>query len=211
MPEMDGFEASSEIRKYEADCGLERVPIVAFTVNAMEGDREKCLKAGMDDYLTKPVQPDGIESVLLRWLPDNIELQTTGDDFDILGGDGSEMPINSSSVDFSIVEGLKNIVGEQHRSILEHYLDFARKAKPMLVEAYEENDVKGLRLAAHSFKASSMQLGATLLGELAMELETMARNNNISSAGPLVERFSYVCEEVTEAFKSYLERESTRN
>lgn len=68
MPRMDGFEATRELRKYEADTGKERLPIIAFTANAMKGDKEKCLEAGMDDYVTKPVNQKELEAVLLRWL-----------------------------------------------------------------------------------------------------------------------------------------------
>ncbi|WP_262692961.1 response regulator [Kordiimonas aestuarii] len=68
MPEMDGFEATQAIRSMESDTGARRTPIIAFTANAMEGDREQCLKAGMDDYLSKPVQPEEVVRVLNLWL-----------------------------------------------------------------------------------------------------------------------------------------------
>jgi signal transduction histidine kinase/DNA-binding response OmpR family regulator len=67
MPEMDGFEAAREIRKREAEGGRPRLPIVAMTANAMQGDRERCLAAGMDDYVAKPVQRTELLNVLERW------------------------------------------------------------------------------------------------------------------------------------------------
>ncbi len=67
MPEMDGFEASRRIRERER--GSRRIPIVAMTANAMAGDREKCLEAGMDDYIPKPVRVEDLRSALGRWLP----------------------------------------------------------------------------------------------------------------------------------------------
>jgi signal transduction histidine kinase/CheY-like chemotaxis protein len=67
MPEMDGYEATQEIRKQYAD--RERIPIIAMTAHAMPGDREKCLDAGMDDYIAKPVRPENFEDVLSRWCP----------------------------------------------------------------------------------------------------------------------------------------------
>jgi len=67
MPVMDGFEATRRIRERER--GSRRLPVVAMTANAMVGDREKCLKAGMDDHIPKPVRVDALHRALTRWLP----------------------------------------------------------------------------------------------------------------------------------------------
>lgn len=68
MPEMDGFEACREIRRL--DVGT-RIPIIAITANAMKGDRERCLAAGMDDYVSKPFKQDDLRAVIERWMPAN--------------------------------------------------------------------------------------------------------------------------------------------
>ena len=65
MPDMDGYQATAEIRKLESSKG--RIPIIALTANAMAGDREKCLDAGMDDFLTKPIQPELLRETLNKW------------------------------------------------------------------------------------------------------------------------------------------------
>ncbi|HSS31044.1 MAG TPA: MASE1 domain-containing protein [Nitrospiraceae bacterium] len=70
MPEMDGWEAAAMIRKHEGARGNQRVPIIAITANAMPGDREKCRKAGMDDYLAKPVTLEELQVAVARWIPD---------------------------------------------------------------------------------------------------------------------------------------------
>ena len=69
MPEMDGYQATSEWRRHEqAEAGLRRLPIIAMTANAMAGDREACLAAGMDDYVAKPVRLQALTEALGRWL-----------------------------------------------------------------------------------------------------------------------------------------------
>jgi len=68
MPGMDGFEATQQIRSWEKDRGV-HIPIIAMTAHAMQGDRERCLEAGMDDYVTKPIQPRVLFSALNRWIP----------------------------------------------------------------------------------------------------------------------------------------------
>jgi CheY-like chemotaxis protein len=83
MPELDGYEATRAIRAWEASTaalqGAPRIPIVAMTANAMQGDREKCLAAGMDDYLSKPIKREVLSAALQRWLDAKrpVEAQTT--------------------------------------------------------------------------------------------------------------------------------------
>jgi CheY-like chemotaxis protein len=68
MPEMDGYEATARIRQSEQDSG-KHLPIIAMTANAMQGDREKCLSAGMDDYIAKPIRREAITEMLQKWAP----------------------------------------------------------------------------------------------------------------------------------------------
>ncbi len=68
MPEMDGYQATAEIRRLQMECATPRTPIIALTANAMPEDREKCLAAGMDDYLSKPISKEDLQAMLERYL-----------------------------------------------------------------------------------------------------------------------------------------------
>ena len=76
MPKLDGYETTRQIRDPESTVRNRRIPIIALTAHAMKGDQERCINAGMDDYLAKPVKPDELERVLEKWLRKPIEEQT---------------------------------------------------------------------------------------------------------------------------------------
>src|SRR5262245_17254742 len=103
MPEMDGFEATAALRQRE---GRDRhTPIIAMTASAMAGDREQCLAAGMDDYLTKPVSAEQLQAVLERWIP----RATSGDD---AAREPSAVPEPDASVDRTVLANVRGL-GDQ--------------------------------------------------------------------------------------------------
>jgi CheY-like chemotaxis protein len=75
MPVLDGYEATAELRRREGDG--RRTPVIAMTANAMKGDRERCIAAGMDDYITKPMRSQEVAAILERWLPGHVEDRST--------------------------------------------------------------------------------------------------------------------------------------
>lgn len=179
MPEMDGFQATREIRRHEAAHGGDhRAYIVAMTANALVGDREQCLGAGMDDYLDKPVQVQKLRAALSRGR-EHIQTQALPDLTPASASDGP--------VDFTMLRDLAGVVERECGDVNSPQLaatvelvDLYLSDAPMQIErmtaALTGGDRDKLRLAAHTLKGSSTNLGARQLAALCLEVENQARN-----------------------------------
>ncbi len=170
MPEMDGYAATREIRRRERE--TRHTPVIAMTAAAMQGDREACLSAGMDDYLTKPIRPDALAETLARWI-------TTDDDArSAPGPDQITVPNDAAQLDaerLSILRDLDDGDGVLLASITEEFSTEAQRQLALLRAALAEGDPQAVAQAAHSIKGSSANLGATRLAELAGHLEALGR------------------------------------
>jgi two-component system sensor histidine kinase/response regulator len=149
MPNLDGYEATARIRA--AENGERHVPIVAMTAHALAGDRERCLRAGMDDYLSKPIRTEDLDPVLERWLP--------------IPGTPAEL------VDRERLRSLSEVGPGMVAKLLDV---FARSTPPLLrelVAAVEDGDGEARRRLAHKLRGGSEAVGAQRLSELASRLE----------------------------------------
>ena len=174
MPEMDGFEATAEIRRREAlRPGGRRIPIIALTAGAVEGDREKCLAGGMDDYVTKPFSLNQLERALRRWLPEERNA-------------GRDQP----RIDIQALEQIRALRGDGGANLVTKiigvYLSDAPARLRSLQEAVARGDAAAMRRAAHAFKSASANLGATGLAELCRRMEDLGRASSIQGAQSLV-------------------------
>jgi CheY-like chemotaxis protein/HPt (histidine-containing phosphotransfer) domain-containing protein len=181
MPVMDGFAATAAIRAHEAETDRHRhIPIIALTANALEGDRERCLEARMDDYLTKPFTQRQLADTLTRWLPttqmgDTIELPQSA----IIHTPSSEREPMTEILDYAALEritalqraGAPSILGR----VIELYLDSAPKNMASIRASIEPWNPSQLEHAAHSLKSSSANVGARTVSEYCRQLELMGR------------------------------------
>jgi two-component system sensor histidine kinase/response regulator len=177
MPEMDGLEATSLIRAAEKGTGR-RVPIVALTAHAMKGDRDICLAAGMDGYLTKPVRAAELFAVvnnLGRGAPTSSALAS------VSAPARSPAPTEPA---FDPSEALERVEGD--RELLAELAQIFREESPRMVEELHrcvtEGDAKGLQHAAHTLRGSVSSFGARAAADTALALETMGRSGSTSGA-----------------------------
>jgi signal transduction histidine kinase/CheY-like chemotaxis protein len=169
MPEMDGFEATAAIRAEEQGTGR-HLPIVALTAHALKGDREACLAAGMDEYLSKPIRIAELLPILER-----------------LGGESKGAPSALASVEpaFDPADVLERVEGD--RTLLSELVSIFRIESPlMLAELHRclaRGDARGVKDAAHALKGSVANFGGTAASAAALALEQAGGGGDLSQAG----------------------------
>ena len=203
MPEMDGLDASRAIHEgWPAEL---RPRIVAMTANAMQGDREECLAAGMDDYLTKPIQVKALQVALevagqrakKRTLPLEQSVETAPPPVDVQS-QAQVAPV----IDPAVLSELRQFQGEGEPDIVQELAEAFEFETPPLLEALRQAIAEGkpeqLKWAAHNLKGSSNNLGARTMAALSAELEAIGKNRTVERAADLVtlleEEYQRVCQ-----------------
>jgi signal transduction histidine kinase/CheY-like chemotaxis protein/HPt (histidine-containing phosphotransfer) domain-containing protein len=184
MPVLDGYSATREWRDQEVLQGSTmRLPIVAMTANAMAGDRQRCLDAGMDDYLSKPVSREQLENCLQRWLPGRASfgvrnaVQSVPD----AGPPAVPPPPRPAApsifpvLDHKMLDELREIAGDETVRIIGLFLEDAPRLIARLEAASTIPDLEAMRDAAHTLKSSSANVGAMALSTAAKRVELGAR------------------------------------
>jgi two-component system sensor histidine kinase/response regulator len=178
MPVMDGLTATAEIRRRELGLGGPRVPIIALTANAMEGDRERCLAAGMDDFLSKPFTRQQLAGLLKRWLAQRMPREP-----------GRLEASRAPLVDVGV---LRNIAALARPALLNSLIDLYLQHSPVLLAAVESAAARmlpaALAEALHGLKSSTSNLGGARLAATAKECEVLLREGGIACAAPFVQR-----------------------
>jgi HPt (histidine-containing phosphotransfer) domain-containing protein len=175
---MDGYELARRIRAEEharaAGGHPAHTPIVALTASALKGEAERCLAAGMDDYLAKPVSIAALADTLRRWLP-----HAPGRETDAAGAAGASPPLpqldHPPPLDPSVVEALSGGNGADARAVLADFLASTGQDLAEADAARNAGDLPGLARQAHKLKGASRMVGALELAHCAEQLETAAR------------------------------------
>ena len=208
MPEMDGYEATAEIRRREREAppaepgkGL-GTPIIAMTANAMQGDREKALASGMDDYLPKPVRQEDLGEVLARWVS-----REDG----VVSGDGapedrSARAENGSALDPEVLANLRDLGdAELLAELAEMFFGDASSRLGELREAVEAGDAARVGRVAHTLKGSSGNMGARRMAAICAELQDVGDSGDLAQAPGLLEGLEEEFGRVRPALEAELE------
>jgi len=172
MPNLDGYAATAAIRTREQEqSGARRIPVIALTANAMEGDRERCLAAGMDDYLAKPLRSGELYAMLRRWHEPGA---MTAELPRLLPAEVADGPLDARTLD-----GIRALQREGAPDLLRKIAGLYLSAAPGQIEqlhaAVQQGDAGAAQRAAHGLKSSSANVGALALAACFKELEQMGR------------------------------------
>ncbi len=202
MPVMDGYTAVRILRQNEAGHSGKHMPVVAMTANAMAGDREKCLRAGMDDYLSKPLNRALLEQTLRRWIPAGATSRTPSaapvtatvaptrpsstPAFVVPSLPVPTVAVASAALDADVVRDLLEVMGDEFTDLVRVYLEDTPKSIALLEKAAANGDDSALIAPSHSLKSTSANLGALGLSELAKRLEHGARSGDLGNEVPVL-------------------------
>ena len=170
MPEMDGYALAVAIRKEETPG--KRIPIVAYTANALKGERDRCLECGMDDYLTKPIALKDLRLTLTAWLDRRIATKPPVQVDSV--SKNTQAKSTTATLDIAVLEGIVGEDAEVIAGFLNKYLKAAQTAVADIRMASGIKDWKAIKGIAHTLKSSSRTVGAITLGELCAALEVAA-------------------------------------
>jgi PAS domain S-box-containing protein len=181
MPEMDGFEATREIRGRERSAPGKRVPIIALTANAMAQDREACLNAGMDDHLSKPFSMLTLQDVLDRWMPRAASRQSEA------AALAARATAKAAEVlDRQVLDQLGKVRTNGKPELLTRVINLYLAESPKLIyklkQAAGASDAPEIARSAHSLKSSSANVGAKLLSRYCEDIEASARRGDTEEA-----------------------------
>lgn len=177
MPVMDGYHAAAVIRKWERDTGQPHTPIIALTANALEGDRDRCLAAGMDDYLSKPLTQTALGEKLQRWLANTTINWRTQSETEI-----------TPAVNIKIYSDLEKLMGADMADLVESFLTESTNLVAVIKHAIEHRDADVLLRSAHSLRSASAGIGGESLAAIACELERIGKASRPEQGAHWLER-----------------------
>ena len=196
MPNMDGFELTANVRADETNSG-KRSPIIAVTANALAGEAERCIAAGMDDYLSKPLAMHDLKAALNKWLPQARPKTPSVEEV-------QETEVRpAGAVEPTYLRETFGDDPDMIRDILQDYTAPARSMVGEIDEAFSNRDCKAIGAAAHKLKSSSRSIGADLLADLCQDLEHAGKSGDWKAVETRYPELAPAMEAVVEAIETF--------
>nr|MBF0223011.1 response regulator [Desulfobulbaceae bacterium] len=184
MPVMDGLTATRTIRDHEKSSRRVHVPIIAMTANAMKGDREKCIEAGMDDYIAKPLKKIAIADMIDRWLSAEQDVTDSKPTATETANEPSTEPPLDLERAIQEFEGQREVVIE----IIDEFLLDVRKQLETMTQAVAEGDLEIITREAHSIKGGARNITAEPMATAAAVLEDAGKSGEVENVGRALEK-----------------------
>jgi PAS domain S-box-containing protein len=194
LPQMDGFETTARIRSRADDKAL--IPIIAVTASGGSGERDKCLKAGMDDFLLKPFRKEELSETITKWLP---SASTSGSAAKSSGAS----PETTNDVRSGLKQLEEDYGKEMVMKIVEMFIPDAEARLAQIERAIKQEDFQALEQAAHGLKGGAANIGATEMSRLCEQLETQGELGDIGDASEILKQLVTSWTKVGRALTQY--------
>ena len=192
MPELDAIQTTGKI--LENWIPAERPKIIAMTANATQGDMEKCMNAGMDDFISKPILSDELKTMLKKWGSNPITKVT-----------GALTYNHDDLIDSATVDNLKQITGIDNLSFLKEVVNLYSKQTPQIISDikmhWKDNEIQRLILSLHNLRGSSINMGAKMIQELSKNIENKCRKGDMGEIENDIEKLEYVYQRTINEYK----------
>jgi len=185
MPEMDGYALSAAIRESEAG-SPNHIPIIAITANVLQGEVQRCLAAGMDDFLPKPVELEKLEQMLLKWMPDTAGLEA-----------------EVAAVDLAVLSKFVGDDAAMHRVFHGKFIDSTKQMEEQIQVAYDTRSAIVIGDLAHKLKSSARSIGANALADTCQELESAVAKDDWKTIDKLAPKIGNLVKNVKNFISKY--------
>jgi len=203
MPEMDGLEATQAIRASEGK--QKHTPVIAMTAHAMKGDRERCLQAGMDDYISKPIEPQELLNAIRKWTTSSPPKAITRQEVSLEKTSDLGVGLNAE-------EAITRFDGDEEffKEMMQEFLKYAPDQMRTLYQAIGKGQAKEVERVAHGIKGAAANLGARGVANLCLKLELLGRTGDLAEAEGMLDKLKSEFERLQEHVQQCYEIESAQ-